>query len=264
MSNLNAWRFPYDALGVDSTGAAVLPIRLDFNDGTVDGTVYYDANSNGVQDPGEPGIPVVSLKLDADYDKNGSVDQTFTSESDENGHYHFGALKGGRYSVKTDMATLADDVVPTADPDGLASPNIATFELTMAQRSNVSAFGYKRTSPPGTRTRGYWVNHTEDWPLNFITLGCITYTKAQAIAILQRPTKGDNTYSMAAQLIAAKLNLADGNNSSCIAPTVASADAWLCSNPVGSGGKQAWGTGQPIHNTLDDYNNGRLCAPHMN
>jgi hypothetical protein len=29
-----------------------------------------------------------------------------------------------------------------------------------------------------------------------------------------------------------------------------------------SGGSAAWTVGAPLHQTLDDYNNGRLCAPH--
>jgi hypothetical protein len=35
--------------------------------------------------------------------------------------------------------------------------------------------------------------------------------------------------------------------------------------PVGSGvsgGSAAWALGEPLHQTLDAYNNGLLCAPH--
>ena len=46
------------------------------------------------------------------------------------------------------------------------------------------------------------------------------------------------------------------------------ADAWMVANgPVGSNvpaSSPAWGEGQGLHTTLDDYNNGRLCAPHRN
>ena len=75
----------------------------------------------------------------------------------------------------------------------------------------------------------------------------------------------DVTYSMAAQLIATKLNLAAGNNASCIQMTVIKADAWLVQYPLGSKpGNLAWIVGDPIHKTLDDYNNGRMCAQHIN
>jgi hypothetical protein len=72
---------------------------------------------------------------------------------------------------------------------------------------------------------------------------------------------------MAAQLIATKLNLANGNASSCITSTVVSADSWLAQHPIGSGVKgnsSAWSNpGNTLHNTLDDYNNGRMCAEHI-
>ena len=29
-----------------------------------------------------------------------------------------------------------------------------------------------------------------------------------------------------------------------------------------SGSSTAWQTGGPLHTTLDNYNNGQLCAPH--
>jgi hypothetical protein len=117
-----------------------------------------------------------------------------------------------------------------------------------------------------TRTQGYWKNHAEDWPLDSIVLGETTYTRDEAIEILKTPVKTDVTYSMAYQLIAAKLNVAAGADDSCIAEIIASADAWLISyGPVGSGvsaGSEAWRHGEVLHDVLDDYNNGRLCAPH--
>jgi len=47
---------------------------------------------------------------------------------------------------------------------------------------------------------------------------------------------------------------------------IADGDAWMATyGPIGSGvtgGSAAWQLGDPIHNTLDAYNNGLLCAPH--
>lgn len=98
-----------------------------------------------------------------------------------------------------------------------------------------------------------------------ITLGSVTYTRAQAIAVIKQPTKGDQTYSLAQQLIAAKLNVANGSNSSCISATIADADSFLTAHLVGSGvsgDSAAWTVGEPLKSRLDDYNNGKLCAPH--
>jgi hypothetical protein len=103
------------------------------------------------------------------------------------------------------------------------------------------------------------VNHPEAWPAAMqagtgtMTLGTETFTMTECMAILKRPTRGDCRYSMAAQLIATKLNLARGTEASCINSTV-----------KGGSRVTTWDGGETTHNTLDDYNNGRLCAPHMN
>jgi hypothetical protein len=109
------------------------------------------------------------------------------------------------------------------------------------------------------------VNHPENWPVGSLTLGGVSYTKAQALDILKRATKGDKTYSLAAQLIAAKLNIALGNVWSCIAEDVAASDEWLEDHPIGSKpNTTAWNAIADEHNMLDSYNNGHECAPHMN
>ncbi|MBC7233755.1 MAG: hypothetical protein H5T68_11010 [Chloroflexi bacterium] len=120
--------------------------------------------------------------------------------------------------------------------------------------------------PPGTGTPGYWKNHPEAWPVESITIGGVTYDKAQAITIMKTNKAKDKTYTMFAALVCAKLNLLLGNESSCIALTVLDADQWMKKyGPVGSGIKassQAWKEGEPLYLKLDDYNNGLLCAPH--
>jgi hypothetical protein len=30
------------------------------------------------------------------------------------------------------------------------------------------------------------------------------------------------------------------------------------------GASAAWAVGEPLHQLMDDYNNGKLCAPHRN
>ena len=73
------------------------------------------------------------------------------------------------------------------------------------------------------------------------------------------------TYQMFQQLVATKLNLIRGTASGCLGTTVQDADDWMVDHPVGSGvtgNSDAWTIGEPLKDTLDDYNNGRLCAPH--
>lgn len=120
--------------------------------------------------------------------------------------------------------------------------------------------------PPGTGTPGYWKNAPQAWPVESITIGGVTYTKAQAIAIMNANKALDKTYTMFNALVSAKLNLILGNNASCIATTVLAADQWMAKyGPVGKGVKAnsaAWKEGEPLYLKLDAYNNGLLCAPH--
>lgn len=114
----------------------------------------------------------------------------------------------------------------------------------------------------GTGTIGYWKNHPDAWTMDYITIGDVTYSKSEAIAILNVAVRGDKTLSMAKQLIAAILNVDAGNDDSCILDTIDAANTWLINHGgVGSGQRQ-WDNGDLLHDELDAYNNGLLCAPH--
>jgi hypothetical protein len=117
----------------------------------------------------------------------------------------------------------------------------------------------------GTGTPGYWMNHPEAWPVDEIKIGCVVYTKADAIAHMMASVSGDKTFTMFPALVAAKLNILIGTDPSCIADVIADADAWMCLyGPVGSGvagSSMAWELGEPLYEMLDAYNNGELCAP---
>jgi hypothetical protein len=66
------------------------------------------------------------------------------------------------------------------------------------------------------------MNHLEAWYVSQITLGCNTYTKAHAIAIMKKSSRTDETYPLATQLIAAKLNAGCAHtDSSCVASAIA-------------------------------------------
>ena len=86
----------------------------------------------------------------------------------------------------------------------------------------------------GTLTIGYWKNHQDKWPITTLPFGGSTISEATALTILNTPPRGDATIILAVQLIAAELNVALGNNSTCITSTIAAANALLASNPVGS------------------------------
>jgi len=117
----------------------------------------------------------------------------------------------------------------------------------------------------GTGTPGYWKNHPEAWPVDEITIGGMTYTKSQAIDIMETSNPGpkDKTYDMFRHLVAAKLNVIIGCESSCIDQTIIDTDAWMAIHPVGSGvyaNNPAWKTIEPKYELLWHYNEGDLCA----
>jgi len=157
---------------------------------------------------------------------------------------------------------------PFSFPNLVATGSTTTLEF---QGRNVLGFDYlddvDPTPTPAANVGGigYWANHPEAWCVLTITLGCQSYTQAEAIAIMQTPTRGDMTYQLAAQLAAAKLNVDCAfTDSSCVASAITAADTWLCSHPIGSNVRahsQAWQEITPTYNTLADYNNGLLCAP---
>ena len=135
----------------------------------------------------------------------------------------------------------------------------AAFAVVILAMSTVTA------NAACTSTAGYWASHPGAWCVQTVMLGCLPYTQAEEIAIMQQSTSGDKTYSLAAQVIAAELNVyCAGANSSCVAAAISDANTWLCAHPVGSGvtsNSAEWKQVKAAYNTLTDYNEGRLCAP---
>ncbi|MCX7826185.1 MAG: hypothetical protein N2689_11595, partial [Verrucomicrobiae bacterium] len=74
---------------------------------------------------------------------------------------------------------------------------------------------------------GYWKNHPCAWPVDSLTLGTKTYTKAELLKIMSMPKGGDASLILAYQLIAAKLNLLSGADPTLIGPLVSDGDALL-------------------------------------
>lgn len=115
-----------------------------------------------------------------------------------------------------------------------------------------------------TFTQGFWKNHPEVWPIEDISLGDVLYTKAEAIDILKTPpARGDATYILAHQLIAAKLNILNEADPGAVETTITDADDWLSTYPPGSNPPDPDHTvGVGLAETLDDYNNGLIGPGH--
>jgi len=111
-----------------------------------------------------------------------------------------------------------------------------------------------------TRTRGYWRTHEDAWPVDSLELGGESYSQADCLDILGESTGGDKSLQMAAQLIAAKLNVAAGADGDEVADEIDAADAWLADHGIGGHscdhGSTSWDGGEDTKDALDDWNNG--------
>ena len=190
--------------------------------------------------------------------------------NDDCGYYSFDISEPGDYLI---CIVLTGQSMNCAD----AVEHPETLHVTGGVQDQHKDFEVPSNEPPsdvwgvGTGTPGYWKNHPEAWP-GPVTIGGITYSLNTAVhpnlydAIkLMGKVSGDKTYSMFAQLISAKLNSMLANNTVCITDAIAKADTWMGAHAVGSGVKAsspAWAEADAWHQLLDDYNNGKMCAPH--
>lgn len=232
--------------------------------------VWFDSNRNGVQDAGfEWGVEGVTVNLFA----AGTLDPVAKRVTDADGYYLFPDLVPGTvYTVQfvlpsgytfTAANQGADNEVDSdAGLNGLTTPIVLVSE----QKDYSWDAGIYLPASPGTGTPGYWKNHPNAWPVDVIVIGSVTYTKAQAIALMKASTNRNKWLNMFEQLVSATLNAYIGNNTSCISDTIAAANSWVITTPTNvTASSAAWQpTGSALHTALDNYNNGRLCAPHRN
>ncbi len=112
-------------------------------------TVWFDANANGAQDAGEPGIAGVTVALIADLNGNGVWDAgepiLATDTTDASGGYQFtGVPVGGNYLVwVNDTAAVLGGLAPSYDSDGTSTPNISAVSALPASGNATQDFGYK-------------------------------------------------------------------------------------------------------------------------
>ena len=209
------------------------------------GFVWNDTNNNGLQDGNETGIPNVEVTL-----SNG-VD-TYTAYTDQDGIWNAFVPPDATYTISIQISSigtgwqaspsdnpLGNDITDSDGVDNTAGTSV--IEGAVVPDPNTVPhfdFGFfsAKAAQPGTGTPGYWKNHPDAWPSSFnsFTVGGETYTKAQAITWLGRVGK-DKTTTMFSSLVPAMLNVAIGNDSSCVSTTIAAADAWMATyGPVGS------------------------------
>ena len=265
--------------GSASAQTSVCPATSE-GDPTFCGHVFTDTNGDGNYDDGE-GVPDVPVAITdgSGFNVANSPTPTGLCPGENCGYYGFTVYEppGTEYWIclvtdptKADCSNLTDH--PESVHVTVGEPPFHDFE--------VGDGGGGGSEPPlvwgvGTGTPGYWKNHPEAWPGD-VTVGGVKYvnastatapnkTKYDAIKLMGK-VGGDKTLTMFASLISAKLNTMLENNTVCIDPTIALADAWMTAHPVANpavkASSPAWVEGEPYHQKMDDYNNGKLCAPH--
>jgi hypothetical protein len=264
---LAAALLPLASVAATPASAQTVPVCS----GGISGYVWNDANNNGIQDPGEVAIVGAVVTVT-------SASGTCVTFTGPDGLYYSGLSSGSTdYTIAVQippgMQPSPSDVGTddTKDSDGTSDNQGNSIATVTSVGTDTPDFGFTTStaSNPGTGTPGYWKNHA--WPTPGVTVGGIFYTREQAIAWLDLVGK-DKTTTMFSSLVSAKLNALIGNDSSCVASTIAAADIWMTPSPAPGGfgpvgsnvaaSSYAWKVGEPLHRLMDNYNNGMLCAPH--
>ena len=109
---------------------------------------------------------------------------------------------------------------------GQGGPGTDTIQASAgALLSNTAQVTWQSAKCP--QLQGYWKNNPNSWPVNSLTLGSQTYSKAELLAILTSPGGGDASMILAVQLIASKLDIAGGSNPTPVRSTGTTADRLL-------------------------------------
>jgi hypothetical protein len=107
----------------------------------------------------------------------------------------------------------------------LATDHVGNQQLTHADTVSILVQASSTSPPP--LGQGYWKKPGIAWPVATLTLGGYTYTKTELLALLAMPTQGDARIILVSQLIAAKLNLANGSDPAPILAVIQHADGLL-------------------------------------
>jgi hypothetical protein len=226
------------------TGSAIMPLQ---GEGDLGDLVWMDMNCNGIQDEDEAGMPGVQVMLFSCQDS--LIDST---QTDSTGQYLFSQIPSGQYYLHFVLPAgymfspmdQGDDDAMDSDADTLTG-NTECTTLDSAEVDMTWDAGLCQVEEEGcTLGKGYWKTHAgfgpqEDvvTPLLPLWLGLPDSSKSLDVTTAEiahnvlvmftygRPSNGIT--KLYAQLLAAKLNIADGASDEDIAGTVAMADTFL-------------------------------------
>jgi DNA transposition AAA+ family ATPase len=140
-------------------------------------------------------------------------------------------------SGKTSVATITASGLATAVGTGTS-----TISATLNSVTGSTVLTAQAAGSVAPHSVSFWKNNPAAWPVTSLTLGGFTYTQSELLAILTTQTL-DIPILLAQQLIAAKLNVANGSSAgSLIKAAIADSDKLLAAvgakiNPKGGNGK---------------------------
>jgi len=159
------------------------------------------------------------------------------------------------FSWNPTLADLGNHVVTFTSTDNCGAQSICSYTIAVTILSE----------PPAScpLSQGYWKNHEELWPASALPMMLGTtnaYNKTSLLALLNRSPRGDASIILAHQLIAAKLNVANGSPvPSNVQEAIDDADAAIgsASLPMNVRSNTTLGYAMTyLAGVLDDYNNG--------
>lgn len=264
-------------------------VRFDMPDrpqpASIGDFVWLDANENGIQDAGEAGYPGATVRL---YNCFGQLVASTTT--DANGYYLFDNLTPGDYNI---VFVLPEGYVFSPQDQGAdnAMDSDADRQTGVAACTTLDPGEHDPTWDAGlflpdwegcSLTIGFWKTHCGFGPQADVVsqhlpiwLGAaggsqsINVSNVQiAYNILVMKTYGDPSNGITklyAQMLGAKLNIANGASDSAVASTIAAADAWLASHRWTEWSSLSKSMKTRIlgwMTTFDNYNNGLIGPGH--
>ena len=129
-------------------------VELPPDPGAIGDFVWCDLNNDGIQDPGEPGVPGIVVDLSC---ADGSSASTVT---DANGYYLFtNVTPGVLCTVSLDLSSLPADKQP-----GDECPTSSQVTVEEGETNLEQDFCLVEIPPDGEGcTPGYWKNHPNSW-----------------------------------------------------------------------------------------------------
>ena len=121
--------------------------------GSIEGSVWYDLNGDGINDLGENGLVGATIRLDPGTPDN-PADDIFTT-TNASGNYAFLNLPDGIYTTLIEVSTITSGIpagynsaqlVPTFDADGLSTHKKSTMTIVSGQTIFNQDFAFLKPS----------------------------------------------------------------------------------------------------------------------